>query len=176
MGITSATGMTIGATSGTLSISAGSTIGINCTNNSALSLGTVGTSSVGIGSSAITTTVNGALTVASGQLLSASGIGIVGGRTSFGTGGAITISGTAINQNFTYVINTAVAIVLPAATTVNQVITLRSLLGTTTAVSSTSNIWPTGTASFGTSYTLAAYASIILYADGSGGGTWYQLL
>jgi hypothetical protein len=63
MGITSATAMTIGATSGALSISSGSTIGINCTNTSALSLGTSGTASVGIGSSSITTTVNGTLAI-----------------------------------------------------------------------------------------------------------------
>jgi hypothetical protein len=64
-------------------------------------------------------------------------------------------------------------VTLPAATTVNQVITIRSLSGTTNTISSTSAIWPTGTAAFALTYTLPAYASIILYADGA---TWFQLL
>jgi len=118
-------------------------------------------------------TASGGLTVPSGQLLTATGNGILSGRTSFAAGGATTISSTAINQYYTYIQNTAGAIVLPSAAVVNQYITLRNITSSTTTVSSSSNIWPTGTAFFATTYSLGAYASIILCSDG---GTWYQLL
>jgi hypothetical protein len=120
MGITSATAMTIGATSGALSISSGSTIGINCTNSSALSLGTSGTTSVGIGSSGVTTTNNGLFT--STELLTANG-GI-----SMGAGKGIVLSPTSYTPSSTQLGYTS-SVTNPSAITLTSS-TLTNFLGT----------------------------------------------
>ena len=89
------------------------------------------------------------------------------------------INSANINQTFHFYINSAGTLTLPSASTVNQVINIRSLVGSTSQIASPSNIWPTGTGIFITPlstpnyYTLAAYGSMVLHSDG---GTWYQIL
>ena len=124
---------------------------------------------------------NGGLTVASGQLLTATGTGILSGRSPFGSSSMpYTITAGTINQTYHFYIHTtAGTLTLPSASTVNQVINIRSLVGSTSQIASPSNIWPTGTGVFITPvstpnyYTLAAYGSMVLHSDG---GTWYQIL
>jgi hypothetical protein len=119
---------------------------------------------------------NGGLTVASGQLLTATGTGILSGRSSFGSASMpYTISSSAINQTYHFYIHTtAGTLTIPSASAAsNQVLVIRSIIGATNSITSTSNIWPIGTGTFVTAYTLVAYGSIVLHSDG---GTWYQIL
>jgi len=120
---------------------------------------------------------NGGLTIASGQLLTATGTGILSGRSSYTSGsGSATLSTSTMNQTFVYYISSSAGtLTIPPATTVNQVLMIRSILSSTNQITSTSNIWPTGT-TFITppaTYTLAAYGSMVLHSDG---GTWYQIV
>ncbi len=55
----------------------------------------------------------------------------------------------------------------PAATAAsNQVLVIRSLVGATNLIKSTSKKWPIGTGTFTTTYTLSAHGSIVLHSDG----------
>jgi hypothetical protein len=194
LGITSASGG-ITATTGNIQASAGNIIGQllrNGANTGSISqAGVITGTSLVLGTGAITScgaitasgliTANLGLTVASGQILTANGtlnasIGKISGGESLIASGLPATIPTTINIICTFIINTAtVSSTLTLPTIVSgQTINIRNLTPFTHTISGTTrNIWPTGTASFATTYTLAGYASIILFSDG---GTWYQLL